>query len=142
MRVDRAPDERRHLQVRQVVDPVDPDPGALVKVDVLGAHAADHVEQGDGAAVAFMVHHLSQEDRVCDLQPGLLAHFAANGFLDSLAVLDRPAEPRPAVRVRDPRLVVAVVEEKTAVVGHDQQHRRTPNGPRVRIRYIGHGDKA
>ena len=127
MRVDRTPDERRHLQVRQILDPVDPDSGALVEVDVLGSHLADDVEQGDRAAVAFVVHRLSQEDWVRDLQPGLLAHFAANGFLDSLAVVDRPAEPRPTVGVGDLRLVIAMVKEQAAVLGHDQQHRRAPH---------------
>jgi len=131
MRVDRSPDERRHLQVRQILDPVDPDSGALVEVDVVGSHAADYVEQGDRSAVAFVVHRLGQEDRVCDLQPGLLAHFAAHGILDGLAVLDRSAEPGPAVRVRDLRLVIAMVEEQTAVLGHDQQHRSAPRNPRV-----------
>jgi hypothetical protein len=126
MRADRTPDEGRHLQVRQIIDPVDPDAGALVEVDVFGSHLADDVEQGDRAAVAFGVHRLGQEDRVCDLQPGLLAHLAANGFLDGLAVLDRPAEPRPAVRVGDLRLVIAMVKEQAAVLGHDQQHRRAP----------------
>ena len=134
MRVDRTPDERRHLQVRQILDPVHPNSGALVEVDVLGAHAADYVEQGDGATVAFVVYRLGQEDRVFDLQPGLLAYFAAHGVLDGLAVLDRPAEPGPAVRVGDLRLVIAMVEEQTAILGDDQQHRRAPRNPRVCIR--------
>jgi hypothetical protein len=134
MRVDRTPDERRHLQVRQILDPVHPDSGALVEIDVVGVHAADYVEQGDRAAVAFVVYSLSQKDRVCDLQPGLLAYFAAHGVLDGLAVLDRSAKPGPAVRVGDLWLVIAMVEEQTAILGHNQQHRRAPQRPRVCIR--------
>src|SRR5271170_4967456 len=99
MRVDRTPDERRHLQVRQIFDPVDPDPGALVEVDVVGAHAADYVEQGYRAAVTFVVHGLGQENRVRDLQARLLTYLAEHGVLNGLAVLDRAAEPGPAVGV-------------------------------------------
>ena len=102
------------------------DSRAFVEVDVVRAHAADDVEQGDRAAVAFVVHRLGQEDRVDDPQPGLLAYFAQHGFLDSLALLNRPAEPRPAVGVGDLRLVIAMVKEQAAVLGHDQQHRRAP----------------
>jgi hypothetical protein len=131
MRVDRTPDERRHLQVWQIVDPVHPDSGSLVEVDVVGADTADDVEHGDRAAVAFVVHRLSQENRVCDVQPGLLVHFAAHGVLDGLAVLDRPAEPGPAVGMRDLWLVIAMVQEQAAVLGHDQQHRRAPQRPGV-----------
>ena len=126
MRVDRTPDERRHPQVRQILDPVDPDSRALAEVDVVRAHAADDVEQGDRTAVAFVIHGLGQEDRVDDLQPGLLAYIAQHGFLDGLALLNRAAEPRPAVGVGDSRLVIAMVKEQAAVVGHDQQHRRAP----------------
>jgi hypothetical protein len=133
MRVDRTPDERRHLQVRQILDPVDPDSGALVEVDVFGSHLADDVEQGDSTAVAFVIHGRGQEDRVDDLQPGLLAYFAQHGVLDSLALLNRPAEPRPAVGVGDLRLVIAMVEEQTAILGDDQQHRRAAQRPRVCI---------
>jgi hypothetical protein len=105
---------------------VDSNSGALVEVDVFGSHPADYVEQGDGTAVAFVVYGLGQEDRVDDLQPGLLAYFAQHGILDSLALLNRPAEPRPAVRVGDLRFVIAMVKEQAAVLGHDQQHRRAP----------------
>ena len=86
------------------------------------------------AAVALVIDRLGQEDRVGDLQAGLLAYFANHGFLNGLAFLDRAAEPRPAVRVRDPWLVVAVVEEQSAVLGHNQQHRRAPHRPPVRVR--------
>jgi len=133
MRVDRAPDERRDLQVWKILDPVDPDSRAFVEVDVLRSSPADDVEQGDRPAVALVVHSLGEEDRVGDLKPGFLAHLAEHGLLDGLAVLDRPAEPRPAVRVRYLRLVVAMVQEQAAVLGHDQQHRRTPHRSRVRI---------
>jgi hypothetical protein len=127
MRVDRTPDERRHLQVRQIPDPVDSDPGALVEVDVFGSHLADDVEQGDRAAVAFVIHGLGQEDPVDDLQPGLLAYFAQHGFLDGLSLLNRTAEPRPAVGVGNLRFVITMVKEQAAVLGHDQQHRRAPD---------------
>src|SRR3984885_3309817 len=112
MRVDRTPDERRHLQVRQSLDAVPPNSGAPGEVDALGAHAADHVEQRDGTAVPLVVDGLGQENRVRDLQARLLAYLAAHGVLDGLAVLDRPAEPGPAVRVGDPWLVIAMVEEQ------------------------------
>jgi hypothetical protein len=131
MRVDRTPDERREHQAGQIRDRVHRDSGALMEVDVPRVYATDDVEQGDRAAVALVIDRLGQEDRVGDLQAGLLAYFANHGFLNGLAVLDRTAEPRPAVRVRDPRLVVAVVEEQSAVLGHDQQHRRPSLRPRV-----------
>jgi hypothetical protein len=133
MREDRTPDERRHRQVRQIHDPVDSNSGALVEVDVLGSHLADDVEQGDRAAVAFVVHRVSQEDWVDDLQSGLLVYFAEHGLLDGFTVLDRSAEPSPAVRVGDLRLVIAVVKEQAAVFGHDQQHRRAARRRRVCI---------
>jgi hypothetical protein len=134
MRVDRTPDERRYLQVRQILDPVDPDSGALVEVDVFGSQVADDVEQGDRAAVAFVIHRLGEEDWVCDLQPGLLSYFAEHGVLNSLALLNCPAEPRPAVGIGNLRFVIAMVEEQAVILGHDQQHRRAPHRPPVAIR--------
>jgi hypothetical protein len=47
-------------------------PGALLQIDVLKSHAADDVEEGYRPAVALVVHGLGQEDRVRDLQAGLL----------------------------------------------------------------------
>jgi hypothetical protein len=105
-----------------------------MKIDVLGTHTTDHVEQGNNAPVTFMVHGLGQEDRGGDAKTGLFVHFAAHGVFNGLAVLDRPAEPRAAVGIRDLRLIVAVVEEQAAVLGHDQQHRRALHRPQVRIR--------
>jgi hypothetical protein len=105
-----------------------------MEVDVLGAYPPDNVEKRDRAAVAFVVHSLGQEQRVGDLKPGLLAHFAQYGVLNCLAVLDRPAETGPAVRVGDPRFVIAMMEKQTAILGHDQQHRSAPRDPRLCIR--------
>ena len=84
--------------------------------------------------IAFMIDRFSQEDRVYYVQPSLLAYFAKHGILDGLAILDCPAEPGPAVGVGNLRFVIAIVEEKTAVLGHYQEHRRAPHKPPVAIR--------
>jgi hypothetical protein len=108
------------------------DPGPFSQVDVLRPVVSGDVEERDLPPVTFVVGLARQERGIADLKAGFLQHFAAEGLLGGLSFLDGAAEPGPAARMRNLRLVVTQVHEQ-AVAGHDEQHGGFAHGHRWRL---------